>query len=141
VRRGFRARARRLQAADLPVPEDRDALAHVSDPKVITVFRLAIAEATHAPEVAQTLDAIGRETTRAALRQIMTQAQASGLLDGRPAEFAEQFSGLLWGNLMISLLLGVAERPNSREAATRSRSAVTAFLHLHPVPIDASTSN
>src|SRR5689334_12935331 len=75
----IRERARRLQApADLPVPHDRDTLAQIltsfgtqlvreiSDPKVIAVFRLAIAEAIHAPEVAQTLDAIGRETSRAA---------------------------------------------------------------------------
>jgi AcrR family transcriptional regulator len=138
-------RARRLQVpADLRVPHDRETLAHVlasfgtqlvreiTDPTVIAVFRLAIAEADHAPEVAQALDSIGRETSRAALRQIMARAQASGLLNGRPAELAEQFGGLLWGNLMVSLLLGVAERPNSREVAARARDATTAFLHLHP---------
>src|ERR1700678_1523434 len=89
-------RARRLQApADLPVPHDRETLAHVlisfgtqlvreiTDPTVIAVFRLAIAEAAHAPEVARALDSIGRETTRAALRQLMARAQASGLLNGR----------------------------------------------------------
>ena len=91
------ARARRLQVpADLPVPHDRETLAHVlasfgtqlvreiTDPTVIAVFRLAIAEAVHAPEVAQALDSIGRETSRAALRQIMARAQASGLLN-RPS--------------------------------------------------------
>src|SRR6202043_1872216 len=138
------ARARRLQVpADLPVPHDRETLAHllasfgaqlvreITDPTVIAVFRLAIAEAVHAPEVAQALDSIGRETSRAALRQIMAQAQASGLLSGRPAELAEQFGGLLWGNLMVSLLLRVAEPPNSREVAARARDAAAAFLQLH----------
>jgi AcrR family transcriptional regulator len=138
-------RARRLQVpADLPVPHDRETLAHVlasfgtqlvreiTDPTVIAVFRLAIAEAVHAPEVAQALDSIGRETSRAALRQIMARALASGLLNGRPAELAEQFGGLLWGNLMVSLLLRVAERPNSREVAARARDATAAFLQLHP---------
>ena len=143
------ARARRLQVpADLPVPHDRETLAHVlasfgtqlvreiTDPTVIAVFRLAIAEAVHAPEVAQALDSIGRETSRAALRQIMARAQASGLLNGRPAELAEQFGGLLWGNLMVSLLLGVAERPNSREVAARARDATAAFLQIHhPSPL------
>jgi AcrR family transcriptional regulator len=145
------ARARRLQVpADLPVPRDRETLAHVlasfgtqlvreiTDPTVIAVFRLAIAEAVHAPEVAQALDSIGRETSRAALRQIMARAQASGLLNGRPAELAEQFGGLLWGILMVSLLLGVAERPNSREVAARARDATAAFLQLHPLPSDAT---
>ncbi|WP_244196702.1 TetR/AcrR family transcriptional regulator [Paraburkholderia hospita] len=141
------ARATRLQVpADLPVPHDRETLANVltslgaqlvreiTDPTVIAVFRLAIAEAVHAPEVAQALDSTGRETSRAALRQIMARAQASGLLNGRPADLAEQYGGLLWGNLMVSLLLGVAERPNSREVAARARNATAVFLQLHPLP-------
>jgi AcrR family transcriptional regulator len=149
---GISERAKRLQVpADLPVPRDRETLAHVlasfgtqllreiSDPTVIAVFRLAIAEAIHAPEVARALDSIGRETTRAALRKIIAQAQASGLLKGRPAELAEQFGGLLWGSLMISLLLGVAERPNPREIAGRARDAAAAFLQLHPPPDDVAT--
>jgi AcrR family transcriptional regulator len=145
------ARARRLQVpADFPVPRDRQTLARVlaslgtqligeiSDPTVIAVFRLAIAEAAHAPEVALALDSIGREASRAALRQIMAQAHESGLLIGRPGELAEQFGGLLWGNLMVSLLLGVAERPNSRAAAARARDATAAFLKLHPLPGNAT---
>ena len=52
----------------MPVPHDRETLAQVlasfgtqlvrevSDPTVIAVFRLAIAEAVHAPEVARALD-------------------------------------------------------------------------------------
>ena len=141
------ARARRLQVpADFPVPHDRQTLAHmlaafgtqlvreITDPTVIAVFRLAIAEAVHAPEVAQALDSIGREASRAALRQIMAWAEGSGLLIGRPAELAEQFGGLLWGNLMVSLLLGVATRPNSSEVVARAREATTAFLKLHPLP-------
>lgn len=146
------ARARRLQVpADFPVPRDRETLARmlatfgtqlvreITDPTVIAVFRLAIAEALQAPEVAQALDATGRETSRAALRQIMAQAQASGLLVGPPAELADQFGGLLWGNLLVSLLLGVAGRPNSRELAARSRDATAAFLRLHPLPGNATT--
>jgi hypothetical protein len=61
----------------------------------------------------------------------MAGAQTSGLLIGRPGDLAELFGGLLWGNLMVSLLLGVAKRPNSREVATRSRDATAAFLKLH----------
>ena len=144
------ARAGRFQVpADFPVPHDRKTLAQVlasfgtqlireiTDPTVIAVFRLAIAEALHAPEVAQALDSIGREASRAALRKIMSAAQLSGLLDGRPAELADQFGGLLWGNLLVSLLLGVAEQPNSREATLRARDAGAAFLLLHPAPGDS----
>ena len=140
-------RAKRLDVpAELPVLRDRETLEQVlasfgtkfvrevSDPTVIAVFRLAIAEAVQAPEVARTLNSIGRETSRAALRKIMAEAQASGLLTGRPAELAEQFAGLLWRDLMVSLLLGVAERPNPREIAGRARAAAGAFLQLHPLP-------
>src|SRR5215467_1087492 len=110
-------RAKRFDVpADLPVLSDRETLAQVlasfgaklvreaSDPTVIAVFRLAISEVTHAPEVARALDSIARERSRGALRKTMARAQASGLLTGRPAELAKQFAGLLWGDLMVSLL-------------------------------------
>ncbi len=142
-------RAKRLDVpTDLPALRDRETLARVltsfgarlvreiSDPTVIAVFRLAIGEAVQAPEVARALNSTGRETSRAALHEIMARAQSSGLLTGRPAELAEQFSGLLWGRLMVSLLLGVAERPNPREIAGRARDAAASFLQLHPLPND-----
>jgi AcrR family transcriptional regulator len=146
------ARAKRLDVpGDLRVVRDRETLAQVlasfgtklvrevSDPAVIAVFRLAISEVIQAPEVARSLNSIGRETSRAALRKIMARAQASGLLTGRPAELAEQFAGLLWRDLMVSLLLGVAERPNPREIAGRARDAAAAFLQLHPRANDGPT--
>ena len=46
-------------------------LREVSDPAVITVFQLAIAEAVRAPEVARVLDANGVEASRAA-REALT---------------------------------------------------------------------
>lgn len=141
------ARAKRLQVPiGFPMPHDRESLAQVlaslggqlireiTDPTVVAVFRLAIAEALHAPEVAQALDSVGRETARAALRQIMAHARSSSLLSGDPAQLAELFGGLLWGNLMVNLLLGVAERPNLREIAARARDATAAFLQVCPLP-------
>ena len=143
----IRERARRFEVpAGLPFPRDRETLAQllasfgtrlvreVSDPTVMAVFRLAIAEAVQAPEVARALDSTGREASRAALLKIMTQAQASGLLSGRPAELAGQFAGLLWRDLMVSLLLGVTKRPTPRQTAGRAREAAGAFLQLHPLP-------
>jgi len=140
-------RAKRFKApADMPVLRDRATLAQVltafgtryvrevSDPHVVAVFRLAIAEAVQAPEVAQTLDSLGRETGRAALRQIMTQARTAGLIDGSPVDLAEEFAGLLWRDLLVSLLLGVAQRPNPRAIEARARDAAEAFLRLHSIP-------
>lgn len=142
----IRERAQRLNApADLPPFRDRDMFAQeltsfgarilheVTDPTVIAVFRLAIAEAIRSPEVARLLDSVGRQASRAALSKIMAQARHSGLITGAPAELAAQFAGLLWRDLMIGLLLGVVERPSADEISERARGAVAAFLQLHPI--------
>src|SRR5262252_566083 len=96
-------RAKRLRGPiDLPEPHDREALARalaalgtrlvreMSDPAVVAVFRLAIAEAVRAPAVARALDSIGGEASRTALRTIMAQARSAGLLSGQPDKMAGQ---------------------------------------------------
>ncbi len=145
------ARARRLQVpADFPVPHDRETLAHVlasfgtqlvreiTDPTVIAVFRLAIAEAVHAPEVAQALDSIGRETSRAALRQIMAQAQASGLLSRPSCRTCRTVRRVAVGQFDGQ----PAARRRQATEFTRSRGAcrdaTAAFLQLHPLPSNAT---
>lgn len=141
----IRERARRLRVpADMATPANRDELARaltslgsqlvreISDPKVIAVFRLAIAEAVTAPEAAWALDSIGRNASRTALREIMTWAHSAGLVSGNPAEMAQQFAGLLWTDLLVSLLLRVAERPSEAEITRRARTAATNFLKLYP---------
>jgi AcrR family transcriptional regulator len=138
-------RAKRFQVPpDLPEPRDRETLARVltafgtgllrevSDPAVITVFRLAITEAAHAPEVAQALNEKGIEASRGVLREVMTRARSNRLLTGEPAEMTDHFVGLLWGNRMLGLLLGVAERPSAREIAGRAEAATAALLRLYP---------
>jgi AcrR family transcriptional regulator len=141
----IRERARRFQVpAEMAELKDRAAFARalrafgsrllreISDPAVITVFRLAIAEAFRSPEVAKTLNATGIEASRAGLRDIMRRACAFGLAEGDPTEMAEQFAALLWRNQMTGLLLGVAERPSEREAHRRAESAGNALLRLYP---------
>jgi AcrR family transcriptional regulator len=143
----IRDRSRRLRPPDdLPEPHDRATLERVllsvgtqllretTQETVIAVFRLAIAEAVRAPEVAAALDVHGRQTGRATLTTIITQGQAHGLLDGHPAELAEQFAGLLWSDLMTSLLLRLAEPPDPQEIDRRAHGATRAFLRLHPPP-------
>jgi AcrR family transcriptional regulator len=147
------ARAERMQApANLHAAEDRETLAEVltafgeqvlreiTHPNVVAMFRLAIAEAVHAPEVAQTLDSIGRETIRSALRRIMTRARAAGLVDGRPAELAERFGALLLGNVMVGLLLGIDDAPDARDISARARNATAAFLQLYSFPSGAKAA-
>jgi AcrR family transcriptional regulator len=143
----IQSRVRRFDVpAELPTPCDRASLAEllasfgarlvreVGDPTVVAVFRLAIAEAIHAPEVARTLDSIGRGTARSSLRKIMVDATSAGLVTGEPQELAAEFAALLWGDLMLSLLLGVTALPRPREIAKRARSAARAFLQLNAPP-------
>jgi len=143
----IRERAKRFQLpSHLPKPGDAKSLPgaltafgskllrEISDPTVVAVFRLAIAEAFRSPEVAQALNAAGIEASRASLREMMSRACATGIVSGQPAEMAEQFAGLLWRNEMVSLLLGVVERPSEREADRRAEAATAALLTLYPGP-------
>jgi AcrR family transcriptional regulator len=141
----IRQRAERLRLpVDLPEISDRTTLERalvafgtqllreVSDPAVVTVFRLAIAEAVHAPEVAQTLSDVAMAASREAMREIMRRAIDARLLGGGAPEMAEQFFGLLWGSRMLGLLLNTAERPSPREIAARAERAAAAFLAIYP---------
>ena len=132
---------------DLPPPQSRQMLAstltsfasnlvcEVSHPAVIATFRLAIAEATRSPEIAQALDVAGRDATRGALAELLANAQSNGLIgSGEPIEMATQYLGLLWEGLMVGLLLGVAATPKPAEAERRATKATAAFMQLHPDP-------
>ena len=143
----IRARAERLKLpVDLPDIGDRanleralvafgtQLLREVSDPTVVAVFRLAISEAFRAPEVAHALNDVAFAASRGALREIMRRAAAAGLVDGEPADMAEQFFGLLWGSKLLGLLLNINERPSVREIAARAEKAASAFLLAHPAP-------
>lgn len=64
----------------------------------------------------------------------MDQSRSAGLLKGEPAEMAEHFVGLLWGNLMTGLLLRTADRPGPREIARRASEAAAGLLQLYGRP-------
>jgi AcrR family transcriptional regulator len=142
------SRAERMRLPpDLPTPRTRQMLAstltsfasnlvrEVSHPSVIATFRLAIAEATRSPEIAQALDVAGRDATRGALAELLASAQSTGLIGpGETNEMAWQYLGLLWEGLIVGLLLGVAATPKPAEAERRATKATAAFMQLHPNP-------
>jgi AcrR family transcriptional regulator len=144
----IKSRADRMRLPpDLPTPRSRQMLAstltafatnwvrEVSHPSVIATFRLAIAEATRSPEIAQALDVAGRDATRGAVAELLANAQSNGLIgSGEPTEMATQYLGLLWEGLMVGLLLGVAATPEPAEAEQRATKATAAFMRLHPDP-------
>ncbi len=144
----IKSRADRMQLPpELPLPRTRQILASMlttfaanlvresSHPSVIAMFRLAIAEATRSPEIAQALNSVGRNATRSALASLLASAQSAGLIGaGEPPEMAAQYLGLVWEDLRIGLLLGVAAAPDPAETERRATNATAAFMKLHPDP-------
>jgi AcrR family transcriptional regulator len=142
----IRQRAERLKLpVDLPEITDRATLQRalvafgtrllreVSDPAVVTAFRLAISEVARAPEIARTLNDVAIAASREALREIMRRAIDARLLGGGAPEMAEHFFGLLWGSRMLGLLLNTAEPSSPKEAAARAERAASAFLLAYPM--------
>jgi AcrR family transcriptional regulator len=137
------SRAARMRLpADLPAPTSRDTLAvalkafgatvirEVCEPAAASMYRLAIAESERAPDVAGALNDI-RHVNRKAVQRLLTQAQATGILgDGDPAQMMEQYFALLWGDLLLSRLLG-ASPPTRAETERRADAAAAAFLKLY----------
>jgi AcrR family transcriptional regulator len=138
------SRATRMRLPpNLPAPRNRDTLAtalttfgsmvlrEVSQPAVTAMFRLAIAEARRSSEVAHTLDE-ARSVNRRALAGLLAEAQHAGILgDAEPQAMMEQFFALLWGDLLLTRLMGVAGVPKPAEIDRRARAATDAFLKLH----------
>jgi AcrR family transcriptional regulator len=144
----IKSRADRMRLPpDLPTPRSRQMLAstltafatnwvrEVSHPSVIATFRLAIAEATRSPEIAQALDSGGRDAIRGGLAELLSTAQTAGLIGAEePTQLAAQFLGLVWEDLMVGLLLGVTATPEPAGAERRATKATAAFMQLHPDP-------
>jgi len=138
--------ARMRLAPDLPAPRTREELAstltsfgatvirEVTQPAVMTIYRLAISEAVRSPDVAAILNT-SRSVNRNALAELLARAQAAGVLSpGDPQHMMEQFFALLWGDLMLNRLLGAIGVPKPTEIDRRAREATAAFLKLHAKP-------
>jgi AcrR family transcriptional regulator len=143
-----RARQMRLPL-ELPSPTSRAALAAtlvafgqsilrgVCDRNVLALYRLAIGEWEASPEIAATLDRVGREANVAALTRMLTEACDRGLIGGaEPAVMAGRFFALLWGDLLMRLLLGVAKAPAPAEMERRAQGATDLVLRLFPGAVD-----
>jgi AcrR family transcriptional regulator len=141
--------ARMRQPLALPEVSDRGALAEVltrfgisllregTNAAVMALFRLAIAEAERAPDLARRLDRDGRRPTHAALIEFLAFASARELIGGVDAQvMASQFLALLWGDLQMALLLRLAEAPSPPDIERRAQAAVAALLALYPEPIN-----
>jgi AcrR family transcriptional regulator len=140
-------RAVRMQLApDLPAPRDRAMLAsiltslgatvikEVCDGAVTAIYRLAIGEAERAPDVARILNA-PRLANRKALAALLAKAQSNDILEaGNPAGMMEDFFALLWGDLLLSRMMGAAGAPARAEIDRRAQRAVQRFFRLYGKP-------
>ena len=130
--------------ADYPAPTDRASLEaalrqygatllrEVTDPDVLAVFRLGIAEAKRSPGIARSLSARGREPARAALLALIKSARTANLLADRDLDdMSHQFLALLAQDRMVWILLGVEKAPGMKEIERRADQAVKLFLELH----------
>jgi len=105
----------------------------VTDPDVISVYRLAVSEAERSPEIAQALHSYGQQASCNALMEILRGAQSAGLLTlAEPDRMVARFNALLLENLVMSLALGLGKRPSPNEMRRRAHEATEAFLRLYP---------
>ncbi len=109
------------------------ALTMLTNPYVLAMYRLAIAEAPADTELGEILDASGRQPNRRALIEIMRRGQAAGFVGpGDPDRLGQEFFALLMGDLMVWLLLGASDPPDADEIRSRAERATKATLALHP---------
>ena len=104
-------------------------LRELLDPAVTAAFRLGITEAKRSPAIARSIDARGRQPSRAALAALLQQGRASRLLaEGDLAEMASTFRALLTGDLMVWILLGLEKAPTAKEIDRRAERAAAVFV-------------
>jgi AcrR family transcriptional regulator len=138
-------RSQRMRIPEgLPEPENRAMLASTLeafganflleslDPDVIGMYRLAIAEAVHSPEIARLLEEAA-EAIRTVLREWFAGAQSRDVLPpGDTAEMVRQYLALTTEDLTLGLLLGVLAQPGRTEVQRRAARAAAEFLLIHP---------
>jgi AcrR family transcriptional regulator len=142
---GVGARAQRMTLPpDLPPAQDRASLEatlfafgksflhEATQPTVVAVMRLVLAEVGRSPELAETFHKMGREPPRLALVRFLTQAKEAGLVGGSdPVRMAGMFFGLLVGDMQMQLILGVAEPPGDAAIELRARNVTDAVMALN----------
>jgi len=101
----------------------------------VAINRAAISEARSDPSLAQTLATAGREATLPIFIRFLDLHRARGSLKIEDlAEAAEDFLGLLLGDIQIRRLLGLLPAPSKAEIETRAVHATQAFLRLYAAP-------
>jgi AcrR family transcriptional regulator len=138
-----RRTAEATQPRSQPVPANRAAmeaalrtfgavlLEVLTRPSTTTIYRLVMLESERAPELARRLDERGRRPMAEALRTWLHAAAAAGLIRAERIDpMTDAFFGVLQGEVVISLLLGLRAAPDAAEIAARAAAAAEAALAL-----------
>jgi AcrR family transcriptional regulator len=107
-------------------------LSQLVRPTTIALYRLVLAHGSRGQALARALDEAGRGTVIGAVTALFDAAGRRQLVAaGDPARPAATFLGLLVGDLVFRLVMGVAETPEAEALRDRSRNAAAAALALH----------
>ncbi len=102
----------------------------------VALNRAAISEATSEPGLAEALSVAGRQATLPAFVQFLDlQASRGTLAMGSPEEAAEDYLGLLLGDLQVRRLQGVQRAPSKAKIDARAKAATEKFLKLYGVTL------
>ena len=138
-------RGRRMRLPEgFPAPTDRAALeaalrqygvtllTELMRPEVLEVFRLGIAEAKRSPGIAASINEQGRKPAYAALESLLRSARAAKLIGGDDfVPMVAHYRGLLLGDRMVYVLLGLVSAPTPEEIDAQAREATRLFLLLY----------
>ncbi len=125
---------------ELPVREKllligRRYLEGTLSPTVISLFRLAVAEANRFPALGRSIREAGPKQTNADLAQFLSCAAAQGaLVIPDPAVAAAQFIALIRGELHIHCMLDPAFRPAPEQITKHLEQAVDCFMARYGAP-------
>jgi AcrR family transcriptional regulator len=110
----------------------RDFLTLLLSPQAGAIYRIVIAEGPRFPELGRIFYDSGPRRTLDRLASYLGRADERGLLRiAEPRVAAEQFAGMLKGDLHLRHLLGLAEAPNGAELDSLVDKAVGAFLRAY----------
>lgn len=107
-------------------------LAQLVKPTTIALYRLVLAHGSRGQALARALDEAGRGTVIRAVTGLFDAARRRGLIEADEASRpAASFLGLLLGDLVFRLVMGVAEAPSTEALRDRAGGAASAVLALH----------
>jgi TetR/AcrR family transcriptional repressor of mexJK operon len=102
-------------------------------PRGLDLFRLMVAEAARFPEVGRLFYAVGPRVTVELLETYLAAAHARGALNvPDPATSAEQFMGMVRGEIFLRCLLAATRPPTKAQTERFVRATVANFLAAHP---------